>query len=98
MFSLDELIVHLAQSIGPAIRKGQEKARTPGQKGCHRALPGIASVLIGRAEAHEPPEDRNVASWARQVVSCHRPTTPNQGKCNPVDLVQTARDHMQVVD
>jgi len=41
-------------------------------------LPGIASVLIGRAEAHEPPEDRNVASWARQVVSCHRPATPNQ--------------------
>jgi hypothetical protein len=49
-FSLDELIVHLPQSIGPAIPKGQEKAGTPGQKGCHRALPGVASVLMGRAE------------------------------------------------
>lgn len=49
VFSLDELIVHLAQSIGPAIRKGQEKADTPGQKGCHRALPGPASVLTQAA-------------------------------------------------
>jgi hypothetical protein len=35
-------------------------------------------------------------SWGRQVVSGQRPTTPNQKEVQPVDLVQTARDHMQV--
>ena len=95
-FSSDELIVHLPQSIGPVIPKGQEKAGTPGQKGCHRALPGVASVLMGRSKAHEPRHDRNAASWARQVVSCQRPTTPTQKEVDPVDLVQTARDRMEV--
>jgi hypothetical protein len=38
---------------------------------------------MGRSEAHEPREDRNVASWARQVVSCQRPTTPNRKEVQP---------------
>ena len=38
---------------------------------------------MGRAEAHELREDRNVASWARQVASGQRPTTPNQKEVQP---------------
>ena len=59
-------------------------------------MTGGASVLMGRAEAHEPREGHKVAARARQVVSCQRPTTPTRRKCNLVDLVQTARDHMEV--